>query len=53
MSKKYNFNEYVDRHGSDCKKFNPGRYEADVLPMWIADTDFRVPHEVYEVAKKE
>lgn len=52
MSKKYDFNEYVDRHNSDCKKFNPGRYAADVLPMWIADTDFRVPREVYEVAKK-
>lgn len=53
MSEKliHDFDEYLDRRGSDCKKYNPGQYAADVLPMWIADTDFRVPAPVAEAAR--
>jgi len=48
----HNFDEVYDRRGSDCKKYNPGRFAEDVLPMWIADTDFRVPEPVIEAARK-
>lgn len=48
----YNFDEYVDRRGSDCKKYASDVCPEDVLPMWIADTDFKVPVEVEEAAKK-
>lgn len=48
----HDFDEYLDRRGSDCKKYNPKQYAEDVLPMWIADTDFRVPAPVAEMARK-
>lgn len=52
MSKKiYNFDEVISRRNSDCKKFNPTIYPPEILPMWIADTDFPVPDEAYEAAK--
>lgn len=48
MEKTYihNFNEVYDRRGVDCKKYSSGKYDDDVLPMWIADTDFRIPKPV-------
>ena len=48
----HNFDEVYDRRGSDCKKYNPGKFPAEVLPMWIADTDFRCPAPAIEAAKK-
>jgi len=49
--KKYNFDEIIDRHGTDCLKYDfavrRGR-PADVLPMWVADMDFRVPDCIQE-----
>jgi cystathionine beta-lyase len=36
----YNFDEIIERRPSGSIKWN--RYPADVLPMWVADTDFRV-----------
>jgi cystathionine beta-lyase len=36
----YNFDEIIDRRNSDSEKWN--RFGADVLPMWVADMDFRV-----------
>ncbi|MGG5823812.1 MalY/PatB family protein [Falsiroseomonas sp. HW251] len=35
------FDTAWDRRSSGCNKWN--RYEADVLPMWVADMDFAVP----------
>jgi len=42
----YNFDEIVERRGTDCVKYD--LLEAyfgnrDALPLWVADTDFRVP----------
>ena len=34
-------NQIVDRIGTDSVKW--GRYGDDVLPMWVADMDFRAP----------
>jgi cystathionine beta-lyase len=33
-----------DRRASGCNKWN--RYDADVLPLWVADMDFAVPEPV-------
>jgi cystathionine beta-lyase len=43
---KYNFDEIIERRGTDCVKYDMldsyfGNSEA--LPLWVADTDFRVP----------
>jgi cystathionine beta-lyase len=35
-----NFDEIIDRRASGCEKWN--FYAEDVLPMWVADMDFRV-----------
>ncbi len=37
----YNFDEPVERRGSDSGKWH--YFGADVLPMWVADMDFRSP----------
>ncbi len=38
------FNRVIDRRHSECIKWN--RYDEDVLPMWVADTDFKCPEAV-------
>ena len=38
---KYNFDEIVDRRGTNCVKWDESP-TADVIPMWVADMDFRV-----------
>lgn len=37
---KYNFDEIIPRQNSDSYKWSSDR--ADVLPLWVADMDFRV-----------
>ena len=44
---KHNFDEIINRRASECKKYEPA-YPQDVIPMWIADTDFAVPKEISE-----
>ena len=48
MSLVHDFDEKVVRRGTDCKKFDPNVYPEDVLPMWIADTDFKCPQPVID-----
>ena len=46
---KYNFDEIVDRRGTDCLKYDFGmkrKGRTDLLPMWVADMDFRLPDEI-------
>ena len=43
--KKYNFDEVIDRHGTECKKIEVLKQDFgrdDLLPLWIADMDFAV-----------
>ena len=40
----YDFDELPDRRGTESIKWN--KYAADVLPMWVADMDFRSPQPV-------
>ena len=43
---KHNFAEIVNRRGTECKKWDT--YASDVIPMWIADTDFKCPQAVID-----
>lgn len=48
---KYNFDEIVDRNGTNCLKYDAlERFFGanDLLPMWVADSDFRVPEFITE-----
>lgn len=52
---KYNFDECIDRHGTQCKKIELLQQEYgrdDLLPMWIADMDFAVCPEITEALVK-
>jgi cystathionine beta-lyase len=40
------FDQIIDRRGTESVKWN--YYDDDVLPMWIADMDFRSPEPVIE-----
>lgn len=37
----FNFNEIIDRRNSNSLKWT--QYPADVIPLWVADMDFRSP----------
>ncbi|MDR1859933.1 MAG: PatB family C-S lyase [Bacteroidales bacterium] len=51
----YNFDEEINREGTDCIKYD-GRQAffgtADVLPLWVADMDFRTPDFVINALRK-
>lgn len=38
---KYNFDESVERRGTNCVKWDESA-DPDIIPMWVADMDFRV-----------
>src|SRR5690606_21337776 len=40
----YDFDTLIPRRGSDSAKWNA--FDADVLPLWVADMDFRSPEPV-------
>ena len=45
--KQYDFDTPIDRHGTDCFKWDalPDMYHRDDLtPMWVADNDWPSPH---------
>ena len=42
--KNLNFDEVIDRRNTDCLKFDFAERRgkpADVLPLWVADMDFK------------
>lgn len=44
--KSYNFDEVVPREGTNCLKWDARERffgKADVLPLWVADMDFKTP----------
>lgn len=48
----YNFDEYIDRTGSNSIKHafkKEYHVPEDVIPLWVADMDFRSPKEVCDV----
>lgn len=48
MSKTHDFNCDPERRGTDARKYDPSLCPQDVIPMWIADTDFRCPQELID-----
>ena len=42
----FNFDQILVRRGFDGYKWN--RYPQDILPMWVADSDFKSPQEVID-----
>src|SRR5690606_36002708 len=51
---KYNFDEVIDRRNTDAVKtdFNQMIFGSeDVLPLWVADMDFRTPDFVLDALK--
>ena len=52
---RYNFDEIVPRLGTDCVKYDAAESifgTSDLIPMWVADMDFRCPPCVTEVLRK-
>lgn len=48
----YDFDKGIERRGTDAKKYDPALCPEDVLPFWIADTDFPSPVEVTEALRE-
>lgn len=52
---KYNFDEIIDRRGSGCIKYDGLELEkgrSDLLPLWVADMDFKTPDFIVDALKK-
>jgi cystathionine beta-lyase len=52
---KYNFDEIVPREGTNCIKYDAlERFfgSKDVLPLWVADMDFKTPDFIVDAIKK-
>ena len=53
--KHYNFDEVIERHGTNCVKFDGAKKGSDgkeLLPLWVADMDFRTPDFIVDALKK-
>lgn len=51
---KYNFDEIIDRTGTSCVKWDLTEKffgEKDILPMWVADMDFKTPDFITRAVK--
>lgn len=46
----WDFDEVIERRGSWSTRWE--RYGADVIPLWVADTDFRAPPAVLEAMQR-
>lgn len=52
--KNYNFDEIISREGTNCVKYDLRQAifnTNDVLPLWVADTDFKTPDFIVESLK--
>lgn len=53
--KKYNFDEIVPRQGTNCIKYDALDWifkSTDILPLWVADMDFRAPDFIVDAIRK-
>lgn len=48
---KYDFDEIIDRRGTNCVKWDSAE-NPDVLPMWVADMDFRTAPVIIEALRR-
>ncbi len=52
---KYNFDEIIDRRNTNCEKYDDllAIFGKDnLIPLWVADTDFRTPDFIADAIKK-
>lgn len=53
---KYDFDEMTSRRGTGCAKWDAvspiGPIDEDVIPLWVADMDFKVAPEIIEALHK-
>ena len=52
---KYNFDEVIDRKNTNCLKYDfavERHRPADVLPLWVADMDFKTASPILDVIKE-
>ncbi len=52
---KYNFDEQIERANTECVKYDLRKElfgNENVIPLWVADMDFRTPDFVIEAMKK-
>ena len=50
----YNFDEIIPRENTDCVKFDLKKQlfgSDDVIPMWVADMDFKTPDFIVDAPK--
>ena len=48
---KYDFDEIIDRRETNCVKWDSAE-NPDVLPMWVADMDFRAAPAIIEAVRR-
>lgn len=51
----YDFDSCIDRHDTDCLKYDFSKERMgrdDLLPLWVADMDFRLPEEILDDLRK-
>ena len=51
----YNFDEVVERKGTDSVKWDQTKtkgYPEDIIPMWVADMDFKTLPDINEAIKE-
>ena len=48
---KYNFDEYIERRGTGCVKYDEAPHD-DVIALWVADMDFAVAPAIQEAVRK-
>lgn len=51
ISMKYNFDEIISRRGTDSYKWDTAT-SNDILPMWVADMDFRTAPPIIDALQK-
>ena len=53
---KYNFDEVIDRSANRSSKYDERVKKfgtADVIPLWVADMDFRTAQPIIDACKKK
>lgn len=48
----HDFDQIINRRGTDAKKYDTQVYPSDCIPMWIADTDFKCPQPIIDAISK-
>lgn len=51
MEETFDFDEIIDRRGTSCEKWDKYR-GRDIIPLWVADMDFRSPSAVIEALQE-